>query len=225
MDYNGVKFYSKTDLSGGHYLRHAEHVLDEFNDSLEYTDINQIVEFYNICRYFAKVGDNNIIDVYSSIDVGYMEDFRKLYESLKVYKRITPEAFKWLLENKHARIRAILTCKQIVQSYDSEVGAYLMVDCASAEIIMQQFIELRTAYDQEYFFPKSLGVEEKIKIISQYVKSNQANPNYLKLIYESQGVAGLAIPDKIKLAARREYLKKTDEMFKNGDSYSYGSQG
>lgn len=54
MDYNGVKFYSKTDLSGGHYLRHAEHVLDEFNDSLEYTDINQIIEFYNICRYFDE---------------------------------------------------------------------------------------------------------------------------------------------------------------------------
>lgn len=48
MDYNGVKFYSRTDLSVGHYLKQAEEILEQLDTVSKVNDINQVIELYNI---------------------------------------------------------------------------------------------------------------------------------------------------------------------------------
>ena len=54
-DLDRVHFYSKEDLSGGYQLSKGEHIL---RNEIKYnsTDINEVLEFYNIKKYF----DNNL---------------------------------------------------------------------------------------------------------------------------------------------------------------------
>lgn len=47
-DFDRVKYYSATDMTCGYYLERAEKVIGQYNDEMDYTDINQIIEFYNI---------------------------------------------------------------------------------------------------------------------------------------------------------------------------------
>lgn len=51
INYDGVKFYNKHDLSGSYYLKKAESILDDYKPNNEYNDINIVIEFYNIKKY------------------------------------------------------------------------------------------------------------------------------------------------------------------------------
>ena len=47
-EYKGVKFYSASDNSIGYELRSAEPILEAFNPEKEYSDVNEVLELYNI---------------------------------------------------------------------------------------------------------------------------------------------------------------------------------
>lgn len=49
-----VKFYSKEDMAGGYNLQRAEIIIDNFDNNKVYTDINEIIEFYNIYQYIEN---------------------------------------------------------------------------------------------------------------------------------------------------------------------------
>ena len=50
--YEGAKFYSANDMSIGWALQRAETVIEAFNENKEITDINYILELYNIIKLF-----------------------------------------------------------------------------------------------------------------------------------------------------------------------------
>lgn len=54
-----IKFYSKSDLSSGYYLRKVQTILDDFDEDayIKSDDINSIIELYNIQQFF----DNEIL--------------------------------------------------------------------------------------------------------------------------------------------------------------------
>ena len=43
-----VKFYSKHDMSIGHYFSRITNIIENFNSKTKITDINEIIELYNI---------------------------------------------------------------------------------------------------------------------------------------------------------------------------------
>lgn len=71
-EYDGVKFYNVNDLSMGVHLKKAAIVLDEFNENREYSDINEVIELYNIQKLidsgaYLKEWDNVIVDRYKRV--------------------------------------------------------------------------------------------------------------------------------------------------------------
>lgn len=62
--YDGVKFYGKNDLGNAWQLEKAEPILNAFTLDKQYTDINEIIELYNIRNAInsdlaLKVGHRN----------------------------------------------------------------------------------------------------------------------------------------------------------------------
>ena len=51
-EYRGIKFYSANDMSSGWYLGKAQKIMDNFDVEIEYTDVNKIIELYNIQQFF-----------------------------------------------------------------------------------------------------------------------------------------------------------------------------
>ena len=70
--YDGVKFYGANDWSIGENLAKAAVILDSFDANEEYTDINQIIELYNINELinsgtYLKKWDEDSIEHYKQI--------------------------------------------------------------------------------------------------------------------------------------------------------------
>lgn len=70
--YDGVKFYSANDWSIGENLEKAAVILDSFDANEEYTDINQVIELYNIrvlinSGAYLKKWDEESINHYKQI--------------------------------------------------------------------------------------------------------------------------------------------------------------
>ena len=51
-NYSGVKFYSINDVTSGWHLGKAQKIIDNFDVDIEYTDVNKIIELYNIQKFF-----------------------------------------------------------------------------------------------------------------------------------------------------------------------------
>lgn len=49
-----VKFYSKYDMSVGFYIRRVANIIENFNAEIEITDINEIIELYNIQLFISN---------------------------------------------------------------------------------------------------------------------------------------------------------------------------
>ena len=47
-NYNAIKYYSNNDMSIGYSLEQAEPVINAFDPAKEYTDINEVIELFNI---------------------------------------------------------------------------------------------------------------------------------------------------------------------------------
>lgn len=66
-----IKFYSAGDLSGGYNLKKAEKLLREYHEGKEVKDINDIIELYNVNKFF----ENNI----------HLRDWRE--DDIEFYKK------------------------------------------------------------------------------------------------------------------------------------------
>lgn len=51
-DYDGVKFYGKEDMGNAIQLKKADSIIFAFNKNSEYTDINAVIELYNIQQLY-----------------------------------------------------------------------------------------------------------------------------------------------------------------------------
>ena len=151
-----IKFFSVNDLSIGFYLELLKKKLDEFDDTIEYNDINDVLELKNIKqfvennifhkdwteqeigkyrnmnflkvirKFFGNITDENIMIKLSEVDTMYREDFWEIFDSFKIYKKIEKNTFKDILDSKRYTINYILYYKSIVQYYDDVIKSYLL---------------------------------------------------------------------------------------------------
>lgn len=105
-DYDGVVYYSDYDGSLGIEFEKAKNLADSFDEDKAYSDINEILELYNVYRimkspgikdeftlpyetktkrmmasiatYFSNITDENIMDIYLGISYIYIDDFWSL---------------------------------------------------------------------------------------------------------------------------------------------------
>lgn len=151
-----IKFFSKYDMSIGFYLKPLKKKLDEFDDTIEYNDINDVLELKNIKqfvennifhkdwteqeitkykkmnflkvmrKFFGNITDENIMIEISEVDSMYIEDFWEIFDCFKIYKKIDKNIFKDILDSKKHTIHYILYYKSIVQYYDNIIKNYLL---------------------------------------------------------------------------------------------------
>jgi hypothetical protein len=74
-----VKFYSISDFGCGYQLQRAEAVLNEFDEKISITDVNDILELFNIKQFFEQ---NAYLTTWSESDItrykGIVGNFQKM---------------------------------------------------------------------------------------------------------------------------------------------------
>lgn len=256
QNYDGVKFYSAADLSCGYSLEKAETVLQAFCFEEEFTDINRVIELFNIKQFFdhdlrlkkwtdtgfehyksitkefdhisavffSMLNNDNFLQRIEEVDVNYIGDFWFLISKFKVYERISEDAFMKAIDQKDFNLQPLLKHKDIVYYYGQAIANHLSKSSDSAELLMAQFLEKSKESKDTLWFPKELSGELKEKLILDYIRSEEANPNYLSLIAGSQSTPDLPLHDKTRLEARKKYEAYMESHFSKDSGFSYGAE-
>ncbi len=252
-DLNRVEFYSKEDMAGGYQLTKGEHILRNETQS-NYTDINDILELYNIKQYLdnelylnswtqedianfkqkatdygkligqfiSNINDNNVIELYETLLRGYVDSFWELVNNQSVFKRISKANFGTILSKEPHLIRIILTQKSLVDYYDTEIKNFLLTYSQSAEILLSIYAVKEDLRKNQKIVPKSLTLQDKESIISNYLDLNDVNLNYIELIQNVRNRSDFKISDKTRLKAKRLHKSETEKFFAEKDGMEYG---
>lgn len=253
VDLNKVVFHSKEDMAGGIQLKKGEDILRNPTKS-NYTDINDILELYNIKKYIdnelylkgwteddvtnfkqkaseygkvigqfmSSVDDSNIIQFYEKTSREYINSFLELINNQNVFKRISNTNFNNILSKEPHLIHNILTHKNIVEHYNVEIKNFLLTYSQSAEILLSIYEVKDDFRKNQKFIPKSITVEDKENIISNYLDSKDVNLNYIGLIQNVRNRNDFKISDKIRLKAKRLQKSETEKFFTEKGGMKYG---
>lgn len=175
-----------------------------------------------IGRFMSKINDTNVLDLYDKILRNYISSFWELVNYQSVFKNISKDKFKEILTNEPRLIHTLLIHKKIVDRYSVVIKDFLLTYPLSAEILLSIY-EVKDEFKKnQKVLPKSLTIEHKEIIMSNYLDSNEINLNYVGLIENLRNRNDFKISDKTRLKAKRLYKKETEKFFAENRGMKYG---
>lgn len=184
---------------------------------------NKIKKFPEILRrFFNRITDNNIVNEISKVDRIYIEDFWELFCNYKIYKNISRDEFKNILNLENFYINDVLEYQELVRYYDDVLKEYLFVNNdKSVELYLSEFFEEKDYNQKKLFFPPSLTKEEKEKQLDSYVTEDINKFNYFQLILKSSSCQELGLSPILKKNTKEVYERLLDNYFSNQPSLGY----
>jgi hypothetical protein len=175
-----------------------------------------------IAKYFNAITDANIANVLVDVDYEYHADLLHLLSKYKVYDRCAAATALLALEKTHVNVGSMLTSKSLVQSYDQEVRSLLLSDSRNAESLIRKHL----AKDARHpiFLPPSFTSTDARTLLDNYLNSDEANPNFVKLIAAARATKETGIDAKLKLKAKRKYDAWAEDFFKDNGGIKSGCE-
>lgn len=243
----GIKFYSEFDMACGFEINNIiENIINNTIDN-DWSCI-ELINFYNVLKYIGikrfadyivqqtgidieicerkikqKIGEfigknkNNFFNIYNEIDYTLTEDFLEITEKYGIYKEISECDFKDFMDKEHMHICIVLRFKKLTEYFDSAVKEIILSDSRNAETIISKYLK-----ESEIYLPTSLTSNEVLKLIDEYIGSNEAKINVLRKVVTFPAGTGLNISDKIKLHAKRKMKEEEEKIFSNGTRIESG---
>jgi hypothetical protein len=253
ISYMGVKFYGLNDHGTYSFAGQAVRVLEQYDPSSTPNSVNDVLELYNAQlfaehdvfpstytdkernaikslipelrktagRFFSTLRDENIADVVIDVSYQYHADLLKLFAQHKVYDRCTAATVLHILEQNNMGIGVILANLRLVQAYDQEMRTRLVSDPRNAEQLISKYLD-RDARHPVYL-PASFTETDARALLDSYLDSDDANPNFVRLVATAKPMKEAGIDAKLKLKAKRKDEAWTEEFFKNNTGMKSGS--
>jgi hypothetical protein len=175
-----------------------------------------------IGQFMATIDDSNVVIFYGNTLRNYVHSFWELVNNQSIFKRISKANFSKLLTNEPHLIHEILVHQKIVEHYDLEIKNFLQTYSQSAEILLS-FYEVKDDFGKnQKYLPKSLTIEEKETILSNYLDSADVNYNYIGLIQNARNRNEFKVSDKTRLKAKRLHKSETEKFFAGNNGMRYG---
>ena len=168
-----------------------------------------------IGKYLNYLEDEKILDEYKSLNPGYKMYFWKLIEKYKRHKTISYDAMNVIIRNPQVSVRYILECKDIVNNFGQIIKEKILDDVKSAEILLNKYEVDKPNAGGELFLPKELTIEDKEKIICNYINSSEVNSNYLQLIIDLQSSPDFSISTRTRLNAKNRKNEEMQKLFES----------
>lgn len=236
-----VEYFASNDFLYGHNLSKIE-VMEvpsfesvTINDAIEFYEIKRYFDegtrsklwsddefvkykekskelFKLTMRFFNQITDENIVDIYKSIEVSYYQEFWTLFNECKLFKIISSAIFEKLIYEKHFTPFDVYCYKDIVDSYGVVLKSYILKDFSCISVILH-------VYEQDYtnkkrlYLPSELTGHDICAYIESYINSDNSNPNDLESIVQMQYSKQYPITDIIRLRAKRKHDAVIEKLF------------
>ena len=157
-----------------------------------------------VCGKFAStINSDNIRSQFGRLPYEYHDGFLDYTNKYGIYKRIDWNTFKEIFRGSCKY--DIFKCRSIVKHYDNELLKWIENDSDLIEMLIQDALELDRGSDKKLFLPTKLTPEKKEELVVKYISGINANPNFMRLIFNSRGTEDFPISDNTRLLAKKRY--------------------
>ncbi len=246
-----IKYFGENDMSIWHFLEKAEPIINSFNPSKEYTDINEVIELYNVQELMDS---GTVLRRWDDETVERLKKASGQFSAIigRFFSGITSSNFIYSFRSLNPLYLedfwSLVEKYKVYERVDGKVFSEMLSDENTALWPILEHAKIVTHYDSELadymrssgqsaellldsfltnnkkkrFFPKSLFPTEYDLIFHKYIDSDHPSLNYLKLISNSQNSAECPISDKLKKKARERYNTEANIRFKHSPGIEYG---
>lgn len=250
-----LKFYGLNDYGTFFEVKRTMDYLDDYDENRTDYALVEAIELYNVLQFvehgvlpedcsdkkrdtykalipkfkksislfFNAIDESNVQSIITGIDYNYRKDLLSLLAKYKVHERTLALTLLSALRCIGISISDILENKEITNAYDQNVRSLIIADPKNAEQLIYKYLEAKDRH--EVYLPASFTADDARSILESYIDSDDANPNYVKLIADSRVNKVAGIDAKLKLKAKRKHDSWTDEFFKeNKSGMSFGCE-
>ena len=159
--------------------------------------------------------------------MSYWDDFRDFFYKLKTYTCFSGEKICDVLKGLHWNTFQILQDKAFVEYFDKEITLLLEEQEYGLRFIISHYLEEHEK-EQKVYIPRSFTIDKRVKLIKDYLKGDDVNPNILQLIINAKPTLELPISPKMKKIADQrntEFWNSNKSAFTHeyGFCVSFGS--
>lgn len=243
--YKGVVYYEGADLAKGYMLSKAKEVYENLSIDYTIKNINEALELYIINMYVedntfqlylgedkerwlkeknrianSSVGKyinqhSDILAEYEDVNFNYKYYFWEIIEKRKL-SAISEIRFKVFLDDLDEFASQIFKQYGLVIKFDVELKEYMLSHPEGSTILLLNKYLLKNRSERRTpYLPNSLTIENKEKIINDYLDFDNPNLNYTRLLSIVQNINEFALNARVKLKAKRVSERLESELFKD----------
>ena len=230
-----VHYYSDYDMSIPLHIERMANVVRGYEEGNQPDGINDYLEMYHIVQfiehgkypqdwnenkiaaikqykgkvatYFSHLQSNDLPVILGEIERGYESSVWQIINQFKIKGLITENGLREILKEKNWLLKDLLEHRWIVEQNQILLTALLKENEHTAEWLLEQYVEEdRFCQHRDLYFPKSLTGTDKDAIIRNYVNSDKANLNYVRLVLTAKRSA-----DSLTIKAARKKEKALNE--------------
>ena len=163
-----VKYYPTNDFIHGYNLDRVEKInVSDFtkvdiNDAIEFYEIKRYFDvgtrlkkwsneecniykersnnlFGLTMRFFSTINDDNIIEIYNQLELGYTSEFWALFDKCKMSDRISDQVFGELIQCKNIAPHDLFRHKRIVAKYGVVLREYILQHLSCIRILIHVY--------------------------------------------------------------------------------------
>ena len=236
-----VHWFSVNDLSVGFYLPRIEEILHDFKPGNEIRDVNDILELYeitkfvaykaypkswghdelsivehfkpNVAKYFKRITKLDFPNTYRLVDICLRDTFWEVIDVFGIKGLIDENSLREAF-SKSWELRELMYRQNLVERHGSLMRKLLKSNPHSAEWLLDEYVAEHSAGGyKSMFFPKDLTEEDVLKILEEYISSDDPNLNYVRLLEHTKMIHTFKVSPSIRLKAKRKAKLLNDKIF------------
>ncbi len=247
-NHNRVTYYGRNDWSAGYYrdrciemlTRSETHSPVTINDAIEAhqcklmaDNIPELFEgmasldsgepakrlFSTACKFINQLlSVYSVDDVFEAVELQYAEQFWSLVETSGAITKIQSDDLEKLINRHPECISSVLRSKRLVSDFGEAIKRALLNHTAIAAELIISRLATDSGSRENLHLPSSLDSSEIDRIMLDYIKSENANPNYLLALRGwPTGSSGFYNPSpEVRVQAKRKYDSSVEQLFANG---------
>ena len=208
--------YSMEDIIEYYNIGHLIEEKDEIKNRIFNCEEEKLKEYAKKIKrvtgkFINSIDDSNCKEIYDQLDIGWREDFWKLFAEFKVYSHVGEKVFEDILLNSKITIYDILKYRYIVETYARTIKKWLLEYWDSAEILLNKYVIGKNIKDINL---PELDRKDIDDIFIHYISSPYAHINRLEIIQKIKNTKQFAVSDKVKADAikkRRELIEQMEK--------------
>lgn len=238
-----VRFYGANDLATGWHIRRVAELAERFDPENVPTSTEDILELHNVqqyleceffpngyseekrnaakarvpqirsavARFFSTISNREFAAVVMDVGLDYLGDLLDLLGRYKAFERCDSATVLPALAKAGVTLGDMLATKKLVQAYDAEIRDELRGSRHGAEHLVRKYLwdDVR----EEIHLPPSFTPADARELLEAYVASEDANPNYVRLVATATENPQAGIDAKLKLHAKRRGDEMTATFF------------